>query len=265
MPPALWRQLRQRSRLGGALFFEGPFDSWESAKQRSHGYDDEQILDKVLAAALKVKYGEAAFERDSVLFDEIQYSWTVTAGLMWAAALNAGHLSVLDFGGSLGSSYFQNRRVLAGLRSIRWSVVEQSHFVEAGRNEFEDGRLMFYQTTVECLNVEKPNVVLLSSVLQYLPNPYEVLEQLVDSGAELLLIDRTPFSESKEEIIGIQRASKAIYPASYPLWIFSKTKFFDCLSEQFELIDEASSPEGSFKFANKEFSFNGLVMKRKRN
>lgn len=36
----------------------------------------------MLEATLKVKRGEAVFERDSVLFDEIQYSWPVTAALI---------------------------------------------------------------------------------------------------------------------------------------------------------------------------------------
>ena len=40
----------------------------------SSGYDSQLILDKVLTSTLKVKNGEAAYERDSVLFDEIQYA-----------------------------------------------------------------------------------------------------------------------------------------------------------------------------------------------
>ncbi len=133
LPPVLTRKLLRFSSLKGGITFDGPFVSWEEAKQRSSGYEDEQILDKVLAATLKVKRGEAVFERDSVLFDEIQYAWSVTAGLMWAAALDSGRLSVLDYGGSLGSSYFQNKKFLEDLQIVRWSVVEQAHFYEAGR------------------------------------------------------------------------------------------------------------------------------------
>ena len=91
-----------------------------------------------------VKRGEAVFERDSVIFDKVQYAWPVTAGLMWVAARNGGRLSVLDFGGSLGSSYFQNREFLAYLPNVRWSVIEQAHFVKAGRKHIQDERLVFY-------------------------------------------------------------------------------------------------------------------------
>ena len=120
LPPALLRQWRKIH--GGGITFEGPFATWDEAVGMSSGYDSQQILDKVLAATLKVKYGVAPYERDSVLFDEVQYSWPVTAGLMWVAARNGGRLSVLDFGGSLGSSYFQNREFLEGIPDLRWSV-----------------------------------------------------------------------------------------------------------------------------------------------
>ena len=45
-----------------------------------------------------MKNGEAVYERDSVLFDEIQYSWGLLAGLQKAALENDGKLCVLDFG-----------------------------------------------------------------------------------------------------------------------------------------------------------------------
>ena len=51
----------------------------------------------VLDASLKVKNGVAAFERDSVLFDEIEYSWPVTAELMHGAARSGGRVHVVDF------------------------------------------------------------------------------------------------------------------------------------------------------------------------
>ena len=45
---------------------------------------------------MKVKKGEAVYERDSMIFDQIEYSWPVLFGLMWAAAQNSGYLKVLD-------------------------------------------------------------------------------------------------------------------------------------------------------------------------
>jgi putative methyltransferase (TIGR04325 family) len=264
LPPVLSRQLRRLSRLGGGVTFEGPFATWDEAAKLSSGYDGTHILDKVLAATLKVKHGEAVFERDSVLFDEIQYAWPVTAGLLWASARQGGRLSVLDFGGSLGSSYFQNRKFLEGLLSVRWSVVEQAHFVKVGRQHIRDERLVFYPTIAECVAVEKPNVVLLSSVLQYLEDPYAVLDEISCSGAGIILVDRTSFHDGENDFVALQKVGEAIYTASYPLWIFSKKNFMKHLSETFDLVTEWLSPEGCVGCTIGRFSFNGFVMQRNR-
>ena len=41
------------------------------------GYDHQDIIDSVFNSALKVKNGEIVYERDSIIYDEIQYSWPV--------------------------------------------------------------------------------------------------------------------------------------------------------------------------------------------
>jgi putative methyltransferase (TIGR04325 family) len=90
----------------------GNFKSWQEAKEASTGYDAENILHQVKTSLLKVKNGDAVYERDSVLFDKIEYSWELLAALMWIAAQNKGELHLIDFGGSLGSSYYQNKSFL---------------------------------------------------------------------------------------------------------------------------------------------------------
>ena len=197
-PPICLRLFRQ-FRKGDSLSFEGDYSTWFEASVNCTGYDAEEILAKVLAATLKVKHGEAVFERDSVLFDQIEYVWPLLSGLMWAAARSGGRLNVLDFGGALGSSYFQNRRFLQTLPDVRWNVVEQSHYVDAGRAHIEDEKLRFYKSIDECLTVNQPNVILLSSVVQYLESPTDLIRELNRVGALCLIFDRTPFSLNRED------------------------------------------------------------------
>ena len=230
LPPVLLRCLRQ-VRGGGGLRFEGDFATWEEANAHCTGYDTEEILAKVLAATLKVKHGEAAFERDSVLFDKIEYVWPILAGLMWAAARSGGRLDVLDFGGALGSSYFQNRKFLQSLPDMRWNVVEQRHYVAAGRLHIQDERLRFYESVEECLSENRPNVILLSSVLQYLPDPYGILNTLGAIKADTLLLDRTSFSSSgHNDLIKLQYVPEPIYQASYPCRVFNEENLCQFIS-----------------------------------
>jgi putative methyltransferase (TIGR04325 family) len=259
LPPALVRWLCRVRGIG--VSFDGDFATWEEARANCTGYDAKIILEKVLAATLKVKHGTAAFERDSVLFDEIEYAWPMLAGLMWAAASTGGRLNVLDFGGALGSSYFQNRNFLRTLNDVRWSVIEQPHFVEAGQKHLQDERLRFYKTVEECLAENQPNVILLSSVLQYLEAPINFIRKLNMIGATYLVIDRTPFTLNGKDRLVVQEVPAAIYSASYPMWIFSLPEFKHLLVEDWSLVASNISPEGYVKTSNGfGFYFQGILL-----
>lgn len=259
LPPAVLRWLHQKR--SGATRFEGEFVSWGDASARCTGYDAEEILAKVLTATLAVKSGNAVFERDSVLFNEVEYAWPVLCGLMWAAARNGGKLNVLDFGGALGSSYFQNRRFLQSLRGVEWCVVEQPHYVEAGRKYIQDEQLRFYKTIAECVAENHPNVILLSGVLQYLESPDEVIGELSKLGASCLIIERTPFSSREVDTLVTQKVPASIYKASYPMWIFSQSRLEKKLGESWDMVATNLSPEGYVRTSTGvDFSFKGMLL-----
>lgn len=217
----------------------------------------------MLDASLQVRNGVAAFERDSVLFDEIEYSWPVTAALMHVAARSGGRLHVLDFGGALGSSYFQNRKFLGGLNDVRWCVVEQEHYVEAGRNHLQDARLTFCRSIGEATETLKPNVVLLSSVLQYLKEPYAVLRELLDLKSESVLVDRTPFYDGAKDCALVQNVPKEIYRASYPMWVMNENMFLREFDGDYEVVEGYVSPEGTVPMpVNGEMTFKGFIVRR---
>lgn len=259
LPPIAVRLL-QKMR-GGGNSFVGDYTTWAEAQAKSIGYDADDILTKVLTATLKVTRGEAVFERDSVTFDKIEYSWPMLAGLMWAAARNAGKLNVLDFGGALGSSYLQNRKFLEGLADVRWNVVEQPHYVECGKTHIQDKELRFYPTISACMSENTPNVILLSSVLQYLEEPTRVLEELRGVGATVMIIARTPFSDIPRDKLLIQQVPSSIYTASYPMWVFSFAGLSENLKKHWRIIDRFMEPEGYVCSQNGlSFSFEGLLL-----
>ena len=221
--------------------FAGNYATWDAALRDSTGYDSGAILQKTREALLKVKRGEVACERDSVVFDKIQYSFPLLAGLLRAAVSSGGYLGVLDFGGSLGSSYFQCRSFLQPVTALEWLVVEQPAHVACGREDFESEQLHFYHTVEECLTKHKPNVLLLSSVLQYLPGPYEQLHQLLQHAFNYVLVDRTAFLQGGGERLTVQHVKPSIYDASYPAWFFDEGKFVNAITScGYGLLADAS-------------------------
>lgn len=259
LPPAIVMLVQRLHHKG--LYFEGNFSSWESAAKKCSGYSSVHILNKVLNATLAVKNGEAAYERDSVIFDEIDYVWPVLTGLMLAATHNNGRLNVLDFGGALGSTYFQNRKFLLTLPELSWNVVEQPHYANVGKKYISDQHLKFYSTVDECLIENAPNIILLSGVLQYIEHPESLIEQLSSIEAKYLIIDRTPFSFYESDHLVIQHVPTSIYAASYPMWIFSRNKFNAILAKNWNMIARNLGADGSFKSdKNIAFSFEGILL-----
>ncbi|HYS46220.1 MAG TPA: methyltransferase, TIGR04325 family, partial [Rhizomicrobium sp.] len=224
LPPLLLLPFRQGHRAtpdGPPRWHRGDFPDWQSAVAAAKGYQAGNILDIQRRSMRKVRDGQAVYERDSVLFDEIEYFFPTLAALLTIAGHNGNTLSVLDFGGALGSSYYQNRGMLSHLSSLRWHVVEQPHFVAAGQAEFENDQLRFFPTLADSWAAQKPDVVLLSSVLQYLEKPFDLLRDIADLEPRFILVDRTPVLDKGQERIVVQTVPPSIYPASYACRLFA--------------------------------------------
>jgi len=228
IPPVLLSSLR--TITGRSSKWTGDFISWEDALAASSGYDGETIFNKVYSAARAVRDGEALWERDSICFYHEEYNWQLLSCLMTVAAKSGGKLHVLDFGGALGSTYMQHRKMLAMLPECTWSVVEQSHVVHAGKADFTSDKLNFFNSIEECFSNRDINLVLFSSVLQYLEYPYDLLKSVNNFSPLAIVIDRTPIAKRSEKIT-IQHVPRTIYAASYPCRFLDKKRLESILNE----------------------------------
>jgi len=226
-------------------WFSGNYPSWAEARRLSRGYDEPSILEKVRHATLHVIAGRAACERDSLALPKIEYFPPLLECLLLIAAESGNRLCLLDFGGSLGSSYWQHRGFLTHLERVRWCVVEQPHFVAVGRAEIANECLCFHETIAACLEAEQPDAALLSGVLQCLEDPYGLLGSLLDRRLPFVVLDRTQFFVSDlNERITIETVHPAIYEGSYPSWFFNLGRFRDFVTRRgYEIAAEFDSWE----------------------
>lgn len=253
-------QVSSRERRG-FVEFDG---DWHQAKEvTAAGYASEAILMRVLEASLAVRDGRAIHERDAVNFDRIDYSWPVLASLLWSAAHHGGQLRVLDIGGSLGTSFRQNRRFLASLTEVSWAIVEQPMFVTAGRELFEDDVLTFHESTEEAA-ATRPNVALLGSSLQYFDDPFAELAVLSRTGVSILVLDRTPIHDGPSDLVTIQHVPSNIYEAAYPAWIFARSSLLGRLEGLgWEVVEEFPGPEAPMTTSGgQDFSWTGFILRR---
>lgn len=222
-------------------YWKGNYPSWNEALSHSDGYDDTISFNRIKEAALKVKNGEAVFERDGKLFYQPEYNWLLMKYLQKIIATNK-ELSILDFGGALGSTYFQHLWLFKNMPNFSWNVVEQAHFVEFGKKELTAMHLRFFETVEGCKQKTATNVVLLSSVLSYLSEPYKLIEQVKNLDCQYIIIDRTAVADLGTDILTVQHVSpQNLYQGSYPCWIFSEQKLKNAFLEKYKIIDEQFS------------------------
>jgi len=263
LPPVVGRWLHDL-RGRHLRYLDCPTD-WALASKRSSGYDQPDILERVATATREVIAGRAHFERDSVLFHRPEFRFPVVAALLHVASLNGGRLSVVDFGGALGSAYWQSRPLLSGLQTVDWRVVEQSHYVERGRREFTTDQLSFHDTIADAAGTLGHGLALIGGALQFLESPKELLQCLAATQLSHLLIDRTPISQALDDRLCIQRTPKEIYPATYPSWIFSEARLLERLRPHWRVLADVGCDEGPCRTSGGfEFEFRGLYLERAR-
>jgi len=212
--------------------YTGEFSSWEEVMNEAKGYDADEIFSKTCEAALNVKNGKAAFERDSVLFPHFIYSWPIVSILQHTAIKKNGILNVLDFGGSLGSSFFQHQFFLKEINSLQWKIVELPNIVEFGKINFENNILSFHHTIDEAEQKNKTDILFSSGTFQYLPQPFIFIEDICNKNFPFLLFDRIALVQHEKEILTLQKIEKDIYEASYPAWFFNEVDFIKKIEEK---------------------------------
>lgn len=253
------------SKKKEAFKFKGFYKSWQDAARDSNGYQAEEIFNKVKEAALKVKEGKALFERDSILFYKKQYNWPLLAILLKISIENGDRLSIIDFGGSLGSMYFQQRHFLDCLKKIRWNVIEQKHYVEYGQKYFSSLELHFYNNLDDCIKRTTSRVLLASGVIQYIEDPYSLITQFINCNFDYIIFDRTCFIEAEDHKILIQEVTPIIYKVSYPLRVFNYIKFLSIFKDKYQLISDFDSYcDAERYFKSYRIYWKGLFLKKKR-
>lgn len=260
IPPLLYGWYVNKVKKIG---YGGNYKSWQDALAASTGYGNDDILKKVRGSLSKVLSGEAKFERDSVVFYQNEYNYfLISCLLLYLNYKKLDGFDLIDFGGSLGSTYFQHLDFLKTY-NYTWNIIEQKDFVDAGRKLIKDGRLHFFYDLKEYLAQKKSEIILFSSSLQYLENYQSILEDVFAREIGYIIIDKTPFYDGQEDVITKQNVPGNIYRASYPLRIFSRNilvkKIIDAGYEQvFEYHEEI--PHLNYNFPSAVYR--GFLFKR---
>jgi putative methyltransferase (TIGR04325 family) len=246
---------------GHAIHYRGEFADWPCAERACGGYAEKHLVGRLATSARAVQAGEAAWEQDGMTWDHIPPDLPLYAAMARVALARGGRLAVLDFGGGLGSSYLQCRAFLGDAAVHSWSVVEQPELVAIGQREIARDALRFHCSIEEALGSGMADVALLSSVLQYLEDPWSVLDRILQAKIPYLLIDRHPCSLTRE-LITVQVVPPSLYAASYPSWLFDCPRMLERLGEHYELLATWEGKDPAIRGWRKGAEFRGYFFQR---
>lgn len=241
--------------------FVGPFKSWKEANINSSGYHNEDYFNKVLTNILFSKDIDHIYERDSELVYDKKYPLRI---INFINHNFKNKLKVIDFGGSLGSFFFQNKSKIKS-KSIKWAIYEQKSLFKIGKKFITHKNVFFFNKMSEIKKL-KPHVILFSSVLEYLHNPKKHINDLLKiKSIRFVIIDRLLISNSNIDEIYVQKNPKKYFSMSYPCRIFSKKNFLFNYFKNLKQINTGNSYVGKPFFLNgKKIVYKFFILKVKK-
>ena len=220
--------------------WSGDYKKWVHAEEDCEGYSSTEIADKAFTATLKSIDGSASYSRDGVCFEVAEYNWQLVS-LVYRLRLKLGRtIRVLDFGGAFGDAFLQNAGLI-GDSIASWTVIEQESMRIRAKNLPLVDKLTF--KTLPDIDNGSIDLVLLSSVLQYLSEPDGIIAELVGLDADGILVDRTGFvpRNRNDDRITKQSVRPPIYTATYPCRFFSRPEFIKRFSPYSLVVEWSDS------------------------
>jgi putative methyltransferase (TIGR04325 family) len=268
-PPVLWElasrlKTRQKNRISNLVIFDGPYKSWQEAEGVSGGWDASAILEKTLQTSLLLRDGAIEFQQDTIVFSKIVYSPLILATICLSLRTVNDRLVIFDVGGSLGTNFYQNKKIIDAMGSFEtaWNVIEVPPTAELGRKHFENDRLRFFDSIEAALsaNAEIPQAVIFSGSLQCASDPFALIDQASGTGAPYIAMDRILTSPVTAHTLFVQRPDPSIfYDAAYPVWCFSLSLFLSDMRQRgFQIVEHFT------RDVNANFDHGGMLFRRKK-
>ncbi len=251
-PQAIVSALRKRVIALKPMRFQRfqPVESWEVAESKSRGYSDstnEALLEaahrgnqeKTISSAMDL----IVIEAFRTALREIDANQTVR---------------VLDVGGFDGA-YSEVIRNQFPKVEFDWTVVELpvvvNHFAAINNR-------VYYSTDLQQSLRKRPDVVFASAVINYMPNPHEILESFFNS-TQVVILNRLPLWPIPQDQPAIQTAQRKLFLIQYPAWFFSETRFLSRVGSKADVLSDFEVAQDRAYFAGHYGTYRGLVLHTK--
>jgi len=136
-----------------------------------------------------------------------------------------GKVSILDFGGGIGFSYYQVRESIPEPEKMTFHIVENESVCKSGDRFFEHTENIFFYPELPN-TTEKFSIVHFGSSLQYIENWRELLSKVAQYSPSYII-----FSDLYAGDIPTYASIQNYYNSKIPVWFFNVAEIIDILKE----------------------------------
>ncbi|HCG26978.1 MAG: methyltransferase, TIGR04325 family [Victivallales bacterium] len=233
----------------GRLPASGVYDTWEHACERLHGKD---YCDREISALVAFRTKQLLKNPETLPFS-LSALQTIAAMGQILIETEKSRLSVLDIGGACGLHYHQIKKCFPSI-SFDWHVLETEVMAEDGSKTGNYEELKFF-TKIGDLTAY--DFIHCSGTLGYIPECESLLDSILGSGCEYILLSRTSHVKGEKDIfitqwhpLHLNGPGKMLPPGfkdkvvGYPARIFSKERLKKKLQRNYTIrweVDDNSA------------------------
>ena len=212
--------------------------NWESAVSGSSGYQSPKTTSTIEGSDPVVD--RQTINQNFLGNRYIQVASAILSGLNFEQLKPDTPIRLLDIGGGLGEYFFLLQKHLPNIK-FEWLILETPALCQLVETKQIVTQGVSWTDTLNN-SVQTFDIVLLSSVIQYVEKPFELIETAMQK-APLLIFNRLPLSKNPHNSVCIQRPGLLETKGSYPVHMLSEKLFLSYLSARGHIMSRWLVPE----------------------
>ena len=188
--------------------------SWSDAVAHSSGYQSKKTIDSLISSD---PINPANLSSHFFIGNRLQQ--IASAFLEGVASSNKNTIRVIDVGGGLGQYFFLLEKLAPSIQ-FEWVILETTALCELAKSVAPTKKNIGWISSLADTQGTF-DIALLSSVIQYVESPFDLLDDLM-KVAKFLIVNRLPLTSSRNPKICIQRPGFFESKGSYPVNILSE-------------------------------------------
>jgi len=214
--------------------WEGIYDSFDQCPGHGQGYESDRW---VRQETERIHSLLQAIKNDGAIPSVVSYRMNLLPLLAATTAVNSkkNKVTILDFGGGLGSTYISVTAACANSQIVDYHIVESKSICRAGKECFKGNtHIHFYDHLPE--KIQDVDIVCLCSSIQYIKDWQGLLKGVAEYDPQYVLLADVPAGD-----IPTYATVQNYYESKIPYWFFDVNEIIRMMSSiKFELLFRSS-------------------------